>query len=152
MGLLVFWDRSRGRLNNGGDAVLLLNEAGAVRLEVEYDSNPPWPVLPDGSGHSLILAKPSYGEDDHRAWSASEMIGGSPGQVDAIRPTAAKAVVINEFLAHTDDPVEDFIELYNASNGNVDISKSRIASATRSLDRLNDPSKFPNVLFVFNCG
>ncbi|HEX7861057.1 MAG TPA: lamin tail domain-containing protein [Verrucomicrobiae bacterium] len=111
-----------GRLNNGGDAVLLLNEAGAVRLEVEYDSNPPWPVLPDGSGHSLILAKPSYGEDDHRAWAASEMIGGSPGQVDAIQPTAAKAVVINEFLAHTDDPVEDFIELYNASNGNVDIS------------------------------
>lgn len=111
-----------GRLNNGGDEVLLLNAQGAIRFEVEYDSKSPWPALADGSGHSLILTRPSYGEDDPRAWGTSEMIGGSPGQVDAIRPDPLKKVVINEFLSHTDDPVQDFIELYNASSSSVDLS------------------------------
>ncbi len=31
-------------------------------------------------------------------------------------------LVINEFLAHTDDPQVDFIELYNNSNQPIDIS------------------------------
>ena len=42
--------------------------------------------------------------------------------IDAVRPHPLKNVVINEFLAHTDDPVQDFIELYNASNSTVDLS------------------------------
>jgi regulation of enolase protein 1 (concanavalin A-like superfamily) len=111
-----------GRLNNAGDELFLLNAQGAIRLEVEYDSNSPWPSLADGSGHSLLLTHPSYGEDDPRAWGTSELIGGSPGQVDAVRPHPLKHVMINEFLAHTDDPVQDFIELYNASNNSVDLS------------------------------
>jgi hypothetical protein len=111
-----------GRLNNSGDAVVMLNAAGAIRLEVEYDAKGPWPVAADGTGHSLVLWRPSYGEDDPRSWAASEMVGGSPGQVDAIRPSLLKSIVINEFLAHTDDPQKDFIELYNASNVSVDLS------------------------------
>jgi hypothetical protein len=111
-----------GRLNNGGDNVKLLNAAGAVRLEVEYSPDAPWPVAADGSGHSLVLSQPSYGENDPRSWSASTRVGGSPGDVDTIWPNPWQGVVINEFLAHTDDPVFDFIELYNASNVSVDIS------------------------------
>ena len=30
-------------------------------------------------------------------------------------------MVINEFLAHTDDPVRDFVELYNGSGHDVDL-------------------------------
>lgn len=111
-----------GRLNNAGDAVRILNAAGATRFEVEYESSFPWPPAADGAGHSLVLARPSYGEDDARAWAASELIGGSPGQVDSVRPSPLKSIVINEFLAHTDDPVLDFVELYNASNNSVDLS------------------------------
>lgn len=111
-----------GRLNNGGDNLQLLNRAGAVRLDVEYDSKAPWPVSADGAGHSLVLARPSYGEDDPRAWSASARVGGSPGEVEAIWPNPWAGGLINEFLAHTDDPVLDFIELYNASNASVDLN------------------------------
>ena len=111
-----------GRLNNAGDAIRVLNAAGATRFEVEYESDAPWPVAADGSGHTLVLARPSYGEDDPRAWAAGELIGGSPGQVDAVLPNPLKSIVINEFLAHTDDPVVDFIELYNASNASVNLS------------------------------
>lgn len=111
-----------GRLSNGGESLLLKNRAGAVRLEVAPDANDPWPVSADGAGHSLVLARPSFGEDDPRAWAASAKVGGSPGQVDPITPNPWAGVVVNEFLAHTDDPVKDFIELHNASNRAVDLS------------------------------
>jgi regulation of enolase protein 1 (concanavalin A-like superfamily) len=111
-----------GRLNNSGDTLRIVNASGATRFEVAYESNPPWPVAADGAGHSLVLARPSYGEENPRAWTASELIGGSPGQVDAVRPSPLKAILINEFLAHTDDPVLDFIELYNAGNNSVNLS------------------------------
>lgn len=102
--------------------VQLRNGANAVRLDVEYSDTAPWPVSADGAGHSLVLARPSYGEADPRAWAASESRGGSPGSLDPTVPTPETAVVINEFLAHTDDPVRDFIELYNHSNAAVNLS------------------------------
>ncbi len=112
-----------GALSNGGGIVRLRNNADAIRLEVEYDDAPPWPVAAaDGAGHSLVLARPSYGEADVRAWTASEFRGGSPGTLDPTVPAPETSVVINEFLAHTDDPVLDFVELYNRSNQRVDLS------------------------------
>lgn len=111
-----------GRLNNAGDVIQVLNAADALRIEVEYEPEHPWPAAADGNGHSLALAHPSYGEDDPRAWAGSEIVGGSPGQVDAIRPHPLKSIMINEFLAHTDEPALDFVELYNASNVDVDLS------------------------------
>jgi hypothetical protein len=111
-----------GALANEGGLIRLRNNANAIRLEVEYSDNPPWPVSADGAGHSLVLARPSYGENDPRAWAACEFIGGSPGTLDPTVPAPETRVVINEFLAHTDDPVLDFIELHNRSNERVDVS------------------------------
>jgi len=91
-------------------------------LEVNYDSVGDWPASADGTGHSLVLARPSYGEGDVRAWAASELIGGSPGRREAYVADPQRAVVINEFLANTDDPQVDFIELFNTSMQPVDIS------------------------------
>ena len=109
-------------LPNDAGTVRLRNNTEAIRLEVDYSDNPPWPAAADGAGHSLVLARPSYGENQVRAWAASELIGGSPGGLDAAYPTPQQNVVINEFLAHTDDPQFDFIELYNHSNSAVDLS------------------------------
>jgi hypothetical protein len=111
-----------GSLPHDGGRVRLRNNLDAIRLEVNYSDQPPWPAAADGAGHSLVLARPSYGEDNPRAWAASELIGGSPGTTDAYRPTPLRAVLINEFLAHTDDPQLDFIELYNHLNVSVDVS------------------------------
>jgi hypothetical protein len=85
-------------------------------LEVNYESQSPWPLAADGTGHSLVLARPSYGEADPRAWNSSDRIGGSPGGPDPFGADPLRSVVINEFLAHTDLPLEDFIELYNHSS------------------------------------
>lgn len=121
-GILGVLGPFEGSLNNAGELLELRDSIGAIKLSVEYSPNPPWPVAADGAGHSLVLTAPSYGEADPRAWSASGRIGGSPGQLDPVVPDPADAVVINEFLAHTDDPQPDFIELYNHSNASVDLS------------------------------
>lgn len=100
----------------------LLDEQGAVLLTVPYSNAFPWPVAADGTGHSIVLANPTYGEGDPRAWDISDTVGGSPGQMDAFTPSPLRNVVINELLAHTDPPDYDYIELYNHSTNSVDIS------------------------------
>ena len=77
----------------------------------------------DGTGHSLVLTRPTYGEEDPHAWDISDVVGGSPGETDGFRASPLRNVVINEFLAHTDPPDYDYIELYNHANQAVDISE-----------------------------
>ena len=97
----------------------LRNEHDAVMLEVNYRNKSPWPVAPDGTGHSLVLKRPSYGENDPRAWGASENLGGSPGAFDNLSANPLRGVVINEILANG---TNDFIELYNHTTATVDLS------------------------------
>ena len=109
-------------LPNNTGTVNLMSQAGALLLQVNYGSTWPWPISPDGAGHSLVLARPSYGEDSPLAWSASDSVGGSPGKLDPVTVDPLRNVVINEFLAHTDLPDVDYVELYNHSTQQVDIS------------------------------
>ena len=108
------------RLSTERGLVQLRNRQGAVLLAINYQDSPPWPEGADGTGHSLVLARPSYGEDDFRAWSESDVVGGSPGGPDPHGPEPLASLVINEWQNHS-DPV-DWIELYNHSNIPVDLS------------------------------
>src|SRR5438045_8144251 len=64
------WDgASTNRLPTDQGIVRLRNRQGAVLLEVNYHDSPPWPETADGAGHSLSLVRPSYGQDDFRAWA-----------------------------------------------------------------------------------
>lgn len=109
-------------LPNGGGLIQLRNRQGAVLAEVEYSDETPFPASADGAGHSLVLARPSYGESSAVAWAASARVGGSPKAQEPTTPSPYRTVVINEFLAHTDDPDVDFIELYNYGNAAVDLA------------------------------
>lgn len=120
-GVLGPFNNTNNLPNNNG-TIRLRNPAGAVFLQVEYGSRAPWPVAPDGGGHSLVLVRPSYGENDPAAWAASDAVCGSPGRLDPVTPGPVRSVVINEILAHTDDPEVDYIELYNHGNLPVDLS------------------------------
>ncbi len=115
------WDgATTNRLPTDRGIVRLLNRQGAVLLEVNYADSPPWPEAADGTGHSLSLARPSFGEDNDRAWSESDSVGGSPGGPDPLTPDPMATVYINEWQNHS-DPL-DWIELYNHSNSDVDLS------------------------------
>jgi regulation of enolase protein 1 (concanavalin A-like superfamily) len=101
----------------------LLDEQTNVLLAVPYNDTYPWPVAADGTGHSIVLANPSYGEGDPRAWDISDVVGGSPGEMEAFRPSPLRSVVINEILPHSENPAPpQFIELYNHSTNRVDVS------------------------------
>lgn len=113
-----------GSLNQAAGEVILRHPRGPVLLEAAFSTELDWPAAADGAGHSLVLARPSYGEGDVRAWEASRMVGGSPG---ASEPAPAPddpyaGIWINEFLAHTDLPEVDFIELFNDGPATVDLS------------------------------
>ena len=109
----------QGRLSNQAGAVQLLHRSGAVFLDVAYASAPPWPASADGAGHSLVLARPSFGEGSPAAWAASARVGGSPGAAEIFVNDAWRTVMINEVLAAAVPPDEDYVELYNHSTNTV---------------------------------
>ena len=105
------------------DTIQLLDDQGAILLTVPFSNVYPWPVGADGTGHSIVLANPTYGEGDPRAWDISDVVGGSPGQMETFRPSPLRNVVINELLPHSENPaVPQFIELYNHSTQSTDLS------------------------------
>jgi hypothetical protein len=128
-------------LDNGSATIRLRDELDSMLLETTYDDQPPWPAAADGAGHSLVLARPSYGEADPNAWAASDHVNGSPGTNDFVIANPQRTILINEILAHTDPPQEDYVELFNYNTAAVDLSgcyltddpttnKFRIANST----------------------
>lgn len=112
-----------GNLDAQGGELQLFNQLGGLMLDLEYSARYRWPAAPAGSGHSLVLARPSYGEGDRRAWAASALKGGSPGAHEPELPfNPLDDLVINEFLAHTDEPEIDYVELLNTGTNTIDLS------------------------------
>ncbi|MFM1768533.1 MAG: hypothetical protein RJA22_1062 [Verrucomicrobiota bacterium] len=137
-GVLGPWDdaANNGLPNNGGQ-IRLRGLGNNVILQVDYQTSAPWPDSADGAGHSLVLARASYGEGDVRAWAASDLIDGSPGAADPFGADPLRTVRINEFLANSTLPAVDFIELYNRSNQEVDLSGAWLTdSATTNKYRI----------------
>ena len=108
-------------LPDGAGTLRLLNASGAVLLDVQYSESALWPAAA-GAGHSLVLARPSFGERNPSAWMASSQMGGSPGAQEAFERQPLRDVRINEFSATGGDQGLDFVELYNSSNQAVDLS------------------------------
>jgi len=74
-----------GSLSNAGERVELANSSGGGFISFRYNDAMPWPVSPDGTGHSLILTKLGGDPDEGSTWSASTLIGGTPGEADQIQ-------------------------------------------------------------------
>ncbi len=112
-----------GSLDRNEGEVLLYHRNGGVLLEAAYSSVHPWPAAA-GAGHSLVLARPSYGEGSVAAWEASRYKGGSPGAHEPETATVLDAIRINELLARdeADEVNVSFVELYNHSREPVDLS------------------------------
>jgi hypothetical protein len=117
----------------------LYDEQNLLLLDVNYEDAAPWPMGADGTSHSIVLARPSYGEGDAHAWERSELAGGSPGAAEVLQTNALRSIVLNEILAHTDPPQVDSIELYNHGNVAVDLS-----GCTLSDDPVTNKFAIPN--------
>ena len=85
----------KGKLDNDGERIDLSGVAGMIVLSFRYNDAGPWPVSPDGTGHSLILAKPGGDPEQATSWSASTYLGGTPGGPDATQAEPADPTVVS---------------------------------------------------------
>jgi hypothetical protein len=118
------------RLSTEAGQIRLRSSLGAVLLEVNYSDSPPWPETADGTGHSLALVRPSWGEDNYQAWAQSDKVGGSPGVPEPFDPEPFASIVINELQNHSDP--SDWIEIYNHSNEPVVMSGAWLSDDPRT--------------------
>ncbi len=103
-----------------------------MNIDPPWSDEPPWPAAAAGFGPSLVLARPTYGEADPRAWSASTRAGGSPGTNDPAPAGPLESVAFSEVLARPAFSEPAFIELHNRGAVSADLSGCRVwcASAT----------------------
>ena len=102
--------------------VSLFSKGGALLLNLPSSERKRLSAAADGAGHSLVLARPSYGEGSVAAWSASDVVGGSPGREDTFTEDPMRSLVINELLANPAPGRTDFVELFNRSAQALDLS------------------------------
>lgn len=120
----------------GDGSLRLFDNLGALLLQVDYANDPPWFRNHSVAGHSLVMHRPSYGENDPRAWTASDEVGGSPGRPERFTADPVRSIVINEFRADS----SDFIELLNTSGQTVVITGCWLSDSDAALNAYVIPS------------
>ncbi len=82
-----------GRLSNGGERIELYANGGRLIDTVRYGDDAPWPVHPDGSGHTLAKVDADAASDHAENWTVSAEPGGSPGRSNGLDPLTPATVV-----------------------------------------------------------
>jgi hypothetical protein len=89
----------RGRLNNAGERLRLVNRVGAMVAEIRYRDQEEWPTAADGTGHTLSLKRVLPDPRSPGAWSQSGQPGGTPGLENFPPPLPVDKEVFPEFGA-----------------------------------------------------
>ncbi|GMQ80542.1 MAG: hypothetical protein BMS9Abin04_548 [Planctomycetia bacterium] len=128
-----------GSLDNGGERLRVIDPIGVEIHDFTYNDNHPWPATPDGYGFSLNLVDPASNpdHDDKDNWTGESPVNGSPG---AANVTSQPQIVINEILAHTDQPQVDKIELHNPTGSPVDVGGWYLSDDSNALKKYEIPA------------
>ena len=137
-------------LPNDGGRIRLRNNNGFVLLEVNYESR----LSVAASRRTARAIRSCWRGPATAKTSARPGPRATPSadRLDALEPVSVeplRTVVINEFLAHTDAPQVDFIELYNHSAQPVDVGGAWLTDnpATNKF-RIPSPTIIPARGFV----
>ncbi len=122
-------------LSNAGGVVRLVDEQQVGVCEVFYSDAPPWPTAADGDGPSLELKQPELDPLDPASWRSSWVFSGTPGKKNS---TIEGPVVINEFMASPSFG-DDWVELYNATDAEVNLSGFYLSDDIDNLTRYRIP-------------
>jgi len=123
----------RGKLDNGGEYLEIIDPFGNISDAVHYDDGNGWPTEPDQGVVSLGLKLPSILDNSNEDNWAVQSVPFTPGQEnifdDSHNPYPLQ---LNEIQYHTRDSINgaividddefEFIELKNTSNTPLDIS------------------------------
>ncbi len=115
----------------GGMTGKMVNEGGVVNVKVRgegdvtcaFSSEPPWPSLADGKGHSLVYTGGIAAQSV--SWCASAAKNGTPGVGNDACIDVVNTVRINEVKPSTMGAAgyeASWIELYNAGSVDVDVT------------------------------
>ena len=74
-----------GNLDNAGELLQLWTPGGYMVSFADYGESDSWPETPDGLGPSLERLSPDREETDPRAWAASNVVGGTPGEPNSVK-------------------------------------------------------------------
>ena len=107
-----------GGLSNGGENLRLVDAVGTLLAEFVYDDGGDWPGRADGNASTLEVIDLSSDYLAPTNWQSSVDYGGSPGAAGRM---SDNRVVINEILANSELPAEDYIELHNTTAEIVDL-------------------------------
>lgn len=120
-----------GSLSDDGERIRLEGALGEIVQEFRYND---WFPLTDGLGYALVadesqLLNQEANWDSSKSWKVGILI-------DVVSQPSPPKIYINEVLSSAKSPLLDAIEIYNASETNVDISGWYLT------DDPNDPQKF----------
>ncbi|RQW07224.1 T9SS C-terminal target domain-containing protein, partial [candidate division KSB1 bacterium] len=75
-----------GRLDNSGEKLALVSDAGDTLINIRYNDKYPWPQSADGGGYSMVPTNvnPFLEPADGRHWTASSVVHGTPGGDDLL--------------------------------------------------------------------
>ena len=127
-------------LANSGERITLVDVASNVLFSVSYGDGAPWPTTPDGLGFSLVTRLPNANPapDAAGSWRASTVAGGSPGADDP--EPILPGVLVNEVLARSTSGEPDWIELYNPTAADADISGWFLSDSKSVPDKYHLPA------------
>jgi len=114
-----------GRLDNGGERIRLEDAIGRTIHDFKYKDG--WRSMIDPSNPDPN----HWGEKD--SWRPSVYVGGSPGADDSGIIPNPGSIVINEVMAHSHGVAADWIELYNTTDSQIDISGWYLSDSGRSI-------------------
>lgn len=69
--------------NRSGEKLKLLDNQNSLIDSVKYGSSYPWPIEPNGAGYTLELKNPMADNNQAQNWTASNVIGGTPGKINS---------------------------------------------------------------------
>lgn len=123
-----------GRLNNGGEDLLLTAADGSPIQSFGYLDRVPWPSSADGGGKSLTLIAPTSDPGNAENWRASVALGGSPGGSDTVPFTGSSAEELLTYaLVNPTAPVEIEVRTFEI-NGSVENSLVAMVAVNEAID------------------
>ncbi len=117
-----------GKLDNGGERLILTSPDGSTIDSLRYDDSFPWDTLADGHGPSLELLSASLDNKIAANWATNNTFCGTPRQENSINCDGTNAdIIISELMYNYGYKLDgldaqDWVELYNRSSLDIDIS------------------------------
>lgn len=120
-----------GQLPDDVGTVELWNNAGRLLDVVSYRDDAPWPVRADGAGATLAKRTADRGSELAEAWTASAVVGGTPGAANlaaagGVGPDVPTGLAFHEIAGAGDDL---WVELINRGGEPIDVGGAVVHAA-----------------------